>query len=80
MVDLVSDSLYDAGEAQITIVVLALPPKDSWRILVNFESLEIWNAMKLDFTGTSEESRIDKIRTYTKIILPVRNVRLISIC
>ena len=29
MVDLVSDSLYEAGEAQITIVVLALPPKDS---------------------------------------------------
>ena len=54
MVDLVSDSLYDAGEAQITIVVLALPPKDSCRILVNFESLKIWQAMKLDFTDTSE--------------------------
>ena len=29
IVDLVSDSLNEAGEAQITIVVLALPPKDS---------------------------------------------------
>ena len=38
-VDLVSDSLKDAGEAQMTMVVLALPPNDSWRIRVNFESL-----------------------------------------
>ena len=29
MVDLVSDSLNDAGDAQITIVVFALPPNDS---------------------------------------------------
>jgi hypothetical protein len=35
---LVSDSLELAGEQQMTIVVLALPPKDSCRILVNFES------------------------------------------
>ena len=28
-VDLVSDSLKDAGEAQMTMVVLALPPNDS---------------------------------------------------
>ncbi len=39
-VDFVSDSLEAAGEAQMTIVVLAFPPKDSWRILVNFESLK----------------------------------------
>ena len=38
-VDLVSDSLKDDGEAQMTMVVLALPPNDSWRIRVNFESL-----------------------------------------
>ena len=44
MVDLVSDSLNDAGDAQITIVVFALPPNDSWRILVSFESLD--NQMK----------------------------------
>ena len=40
MVDLVSDSLNDAGDAQITIVVFALPPNDSWRILVSLESLD----------------------------------------
>ncbi len=39
-VDFVSDSLEAAGEAQMTIVVLAFPPKDSWRIRVNFESLK----------------------------------------
>ena len=33
-VDFVSDSLYDDGEQQITIVVLQFPPKESWRILV----------------------------------------------
>ena len=37
-VDLVSDSLKLAGEQQMTIVVLALPPSDSCNILVNFES------------------------------------------
>lgn len=33
-VDFVSDSLYDDGEQQITIVVLQFPPNESWRILV----------------------------------------------
>lgn len=37
-VDLVSDSLNDAGEQQIIIVVRAFPPKDSCKIRVNFES------------------------------------------
>lgn len=37
-VDLVSDSLKDAGEQQIIIVVLALPPNDSCNIRVNLES------------------------------------------
>lgn len=37
-VDLVSDSLKLAGEQQITMVVLALPPKDSCKILVSLES------------------------------------------
>lgn len=37
-VDFVSDSLKLAGEQHITMVVLALPPKDSCRILVSFES------------------------------------------
>jgi hypothetical protein len=39
-VDLVSDSLKEAGEAQMTIVVLAFPPKDSCRMRVNLESLK----------------------------------------
>ena len=38
-VDLVSDSLKEAGEQQITMVVLALPPKLSCRILVSLLSL-----------------------------------------
>lgn len=33
-VDLVSDSLYDDGEQQMTMVVLQFPPSESWRILV----------------------------------------------
>lgn len=37
-VDFVSDSLKLAGEQQMIIVVLALPPKDSCRILVSLES------------------------------------------
>lgn len=35
----VSLSLNEAGEQQITIVVLALPPNDSCKIRVSFESL-----------------------------------------
>lgn len=35
----VSLSLKEAGEQQITIVVLALPPSDSCKIRVSFESL-----------------------------------------
>ena len=42
IVDFVSDSLYDAGDPQITIVVFALPPSDSCRIRVNLESLKIF--------------------------------------
>lgn len=43
---LVSLSLKEAGEQQITIVVLALPPSDSCRIRVNFESLYgIWDLL-----------------------------------
>ena len=42
-VDLVSDSLKDAGEQQIIMVVRALPPRDSCKIRVNLESLYgIW--------------------------------------
>lgn len=37
-VDLVSLSLNEAGEQQITIVVLAFPPSDSCKILVSLES------------------------------------------
>jgi hypothetical protein len=37
-VDLVSDSLNEAGEQQMIIVVLALPPSDSCKIRVSFES------------------------------------------
>lgn len=37
-VDLVSDSLNEAGEQQIIIVVRAFPPNDSCNIRVNFES------------------------------------------
>ena len=37
-VDFVSASLKDAGDAQMTMVVLELPPSDSCRILVSFES------------------------------------------
>lgn len=36
---LVSLSLNEAGEQQMTMVVLALPPSDSCKIRVNFESL-----------------------------------------
>ena len=48
MVDLVSDSLYEAGDPHMTIVVLAFPPKDSCRIRVNFESLEINITISMD--------------------------------
>ena len=37
-VDFVSASLYDAGEQQITMVVLALPPSDSCKIRVSLLS------------------------------------------
>jgi hypothetical protein len=37
-VDFVSDSLKEAGEQQMMIVVLALPPSDSCKILVSLES------------------------------------------
>lgn len=37
-VDLVSDSLKLAGEQQMTMVVRALPPRDSCRIRVSLES------------------------------------------
>jgi len=37
-VDFVSDSLKDAGEQQIIIVVRAFPPNDSCNIRVSFES------------------------------------------
>lgn len=41
---LVSLSLNEAGEQQITIVVLALPPSDSCKIRVSLESLYgIWD-------------------------------------
>lgn len=43
---LVSLSLNEAGEQQMTIVVLALPPSDSCRIRVNLESLYgIWDLL-----------------------------------
>ncbi len=35
---LVSASLKEAGEQQVMIVVRALPPSDSWRMRVSFES------------------------------------------
>lgn len=35
----VSLSLKEAGEQQMTMVVLALPPSDSCKIRVSFESL-----------------------------------------
>lgn len=38
-VDLLSDSLNEAGEQQMIMVVRALPPSDSCKIRVNFESL-----------------------------------------
>lgn len=37
-VDFVSPSLYEAGEQQMTMVVRALPPKLSCKILVNLLS------------------------------------------
>ena len=37
-VDLVSDSLYEAGDEQMTMTVRAFPPRDSCKILVSLLS------------------------------------------
>ncbi len=46
-VDLVSDSLNDAEEQQITKVVFALPPRDSSRMRVSLEFLRKLNEIKI---------------------------------
>ena len=37
---IVSSNYEEAGETQFIITVLLLPPKESFKILVNFESLK----------------------------------------
>lgn len=57
---LVSLSLKDAGEQQMTIVVLALPPSDSCKIRVSFESLygmwDLFPSAKAEMTLPSADS------------------------